>query len=813
MLKYRLSNAQERIWYTQLKYKGSSMFNIGGTVRIKGNVDIPTLKQAIYCLIENNVALRLKFIEENNKILQYVSENKEYAVRVIDFSKQHNPEESYWGWCQSEAMTAFSLLNTPLYYFVIFKISDYDIGYFVKLHHIIADGWSMKLLTEQIAMFYESIITNQPCNNMHSPSYIDYVLNEANELTSVKNERAKKFWTYMFTPLPDISCNASVTNISGNRKSFVLDKNIFYKIEKYIKKYNISLNTLFICIYLLYEYKKYGKKDIVIGAPLLGRSGRTERQTFGTFVNPMPYRYIMDKDDTILDMLLLISSDLKKGYINQKYPYNLLCKDIKLNENGIERLYDVCINYYNTSLKLNIDDMPIENTEFYNGEQEYALQIIIRHWEENRLQLDFDYHTAVYCEKQIDEMYNHLMIILNQIIYDNLLKVKNLVLLTVNEKHKVIYKFNETNTDYPENKTWLNLFEDIVKSTPNKTAISKNNECLTYQELDHKANKLAYYLKSIGVQTNTIVGGLIEHNIESIVAILAIMKCGGIYLPIDVNNPFNRIKNILESSDAEYLIINDQSLIDFNGIIVSLKDIDVSNKELGSINFCSPFDTAYMIFTSGSTGTPKGVMISHRNLMNYLCWARKTYIKHENEVFALYSSFAFDFTMTSIFLPLISGGEIRIYDDYKNKNVFKEIINDNKATIVKITPSHIPLINDVDLDNSLIHTFIVGGENLKSQSCRKFYEHINKSVDIYNEYGPTEATIGCMTHLYNYEKDKEDSVPIGKPIDNVQIYLLDDELLPVADNTVGEIYISGVFQRDIIILKMKQAKGLLHAHI
>ncbi len=786
---YPLSNAQKRIWYAQKKYQASSLFNIGGIVKINGEIRVSALSQAITQVVKNNVALNLQFKEDNNQVYQYISQKKCY-VAYADFSSIADPQNSFEKWYKKQAQIPFVMVERPLYTFTIFKISKSVMGYFIKLHHIIADGWSIKLLTDQIIKSYEAIIKDELYEDEEIPSYIDYVIEEETYINSVYFNKAKDYWNHMFSLLPELP-TALHNKLNGQRISFVIEDILFNKIDNYIKEQGITINTFFVGIYLLYEYKKYGKKDIILGTPLLGRSGKKERQTFGTFTNTMPYRYVINNNELISEMMQEVSSDLKSCYINQKYPYNLLVDELKLHENGIDRLYNVCINYYNTIINTSIDGLSIENTEFYNGEQDYGLQIILRHWDGVKLQLDFDYQTAVYSEKQINEMHNQLMILINQILNEDLLKVSNVLLLTQDEKHKVIYEFNNTKTNYPSNKTWLDLFEGIIKSTPNKTAISKNSKYFTYQELDFKANCLAHHLQKIGVQTNTIVGALIEHDMESIVAILAIMKCGATYLPIDVNSPLNRTKDIIISSGAKFLIVNDESIDDFKGIVISLKEINTISNAPSNINLCKPSDTAYMIFTSGSTGIPKGVMVSHKNLMNYLCWAKKTYVKSENEVFALYSSFAFDFTMTSIFLPLISGGEVRVYDNARDENVFEKIINDKKATIVKITPSHIPLINDLAINNSTIHTYVIGGENLKVESCRRLYEHFNKSVDIYNEYGPTEATVGCMIYLYNYEKDNNDSIPIGRPIDNTQIYLLDEKLLPVPNNTMGEVYISG----------------------
>lgn len=786
MRAYPLSNAQKRIWYTQQKYKDSCLFNIGGMVRVKGKIDIRALEQAILNTILSNAALNFRFFEKNNQVFQYVCDEK-CIVDFIDFSCKKNGEEDFKQWYQKKARTPFLIINKPLYYFSVFKISNHAMGYFVKLHHIIADGWSIKLMTDQIAKGYEDVVGDGFNGHIEKPSYIDFVLDEEIRQNSEYMDKAKHYWKEMFTPLPE-SASISPNHLEGRRLTFIPAQSFQMKIEQYIKKHNVSLNTFLNFIYIIYTYKKLGLRDIILGVPLLGRKGKVERQTFGVFTNTMPYRYILDENEQLADLLKKISIDLKRNMRHQNYPYNLLHEELRCNENGIGRLYNTCINYYNTNITTTFGRFEVENTEFYNGEQEYELQIIIRHWNDIKLQLDFDYQTSIYSKKQIKDMYHHFILLMNQLFQDDTVRVKDLLLIDNEEKIRFINTWNQTKKEYPADKTWLDLFHKVVCQKPDLIAVSKNNESLTYQELNYYSNMAAGYMISVGVKKGDLLAVLPQYDIQSIIAIVAIMKCGGVYLPIDISTPIGRINEILHNSEAKYYIAGENHS-DFNGKFISFKELATNECKEEKINLSKSSELAYIIYTSGSTGTPKGVIVTHKNLVNYLWWAKNTYLKQDKEVFALYSSFAFDFTMTSIFLPLISGNEIRIYGNTKESNIFEKIIKENETTILKITPSHIALINDVIMDNSKIHTFIVGGENLNVDASKRLSGQFENSVDIYNEYGPTEATIGCMTYLY--KENESGSVPIGKPISNTKIYLLDQDMKPVPYDTLGEIYIGG----------------------
>ena len=289
------------------------------------------------------------------------------------------------------------------------------------------------------------------------------------------------------------------------------------------------------------------------------------------------------------------------------------------------------------------------------------------------------------------------------------------------------------------------------------------------------------------MKNRDVVACIMRHDISYLKWMIAIWKCGAVYLPLDPDMPESRLQQIIADSGAVFVVGNKEplellSVSSFFGESISVLPQTVKP---------GASQPAYMIYTSGSTDKPKGVIVSHKNLMNYLLWARKTYVKRHGEVFALYSSFSFDFTFTSLLLPLLCLGEVRLFPGHKEHNVFQDIPFDRRTTILKITPSHIPLICDICKlpEECPIHTIIIGGEELHAQMCMRLDRLFRGKVQIYNEYGPTEATVGCAVYLYAGEKS--DSVPICHPIDNTVIYLLDKNGMFLSETEIGEIYISG----------------------
>ncbi|MCX7920715.1 MAG: amino acid adenylation domain-containing protein [Clostridia bacterium] len=792
---YPLTHAQKRVWYTENIYPDMSIHNIGGPIRIKGAIDFNKLEECINIFISRNEGLRLRFIEENGEVYQYVSDYEPIKLDFVDFSQYEQPETEFKKWVENEARKPFQFKNNRLFYFALFKISDNDNGYLAKFHHIISDGWSINIMTENISSVYMKFLNKEEINDTYEHSYIEYIEDEKNYLSSDRFIKNKLFWNEKFKPLPDEILKKSSDSLEGKRKTYELDLDLSSKIKKFAKDNKYSLNTFFVALYLFYLNKAIQQSDIIIGTPVLNRSGKKQKSIFGMFTSTMPFRFTIDEEATVLESITEINAQLKNYYFNQKYPYNLLVQDLELKKKGCDNLFDVCVNYYNTKLGSELNGSAIENLEFYNGNQIFSMQLVIKDWcSSGRLTLDFDYKVNDYTAEQIDDIYRRLINLTNQIVSNPCEKISTLSLIAESEKKELIYEFNNTNAEYPKDKVIYTIFEEHVDRTPNKIAVSYGDIKLTYRELNEKANQLARLLDKKGIGKDKIVGLLTLHSIETVIGILGVIKAGGAYLPIDPDYPAERVGYMLEDSGTDVLLTNYDvtDIGSFRGKIINLEDPSLytgENSNLNKVN--NTDDLVYVIYTSGSTGKPKGTMIEHQGLVNYIWWAKQMYVKNENEVFPLYSSLAFDLTVTSVFTPLISGNSIVIYRDNEDEYVLYRIMKEKKATVVKLTPAHLALLKDLDNKNSSVKRFIVGGEDLKVNLAKSIHESFNGDIEIFNEYGPTETVVGCMIHKYDYENDVRASVPIGVPAHNVQIYILDNKNNPVPVGTIGEMFISG----------------------
>jgi amino acid adenylation domain-containing protein len=373
------------------------------------------------------------------------------------------------------------------------------------------------------------------------------------------------------------------------------------------------------------------------------------------------------------------------------------------------------------------------------------------------------------------------------------------------DHRSLVVDYNATTAPYPSNESVIELFRSQVGRTPDAEAICYGTETLTYQQLNERSNQMAAHLISKGIGPGHCVVVFMEHSIEVVVAILGILKSGAAYVPLDAATPKGRIatilKDIAEGADGQIPVAITQSHLR-STLPPELADAFVLDAEFRSISgrphtdqppLASPDGTAYIIFTSGSTGVPKGVMISHRSLVNYIWWAAGVYSAGERLAWPLFSSLAFDLTVTTLFTPLISGGRIVVYrgDPGAQSMVVLKVVDDNAVDIVKLTPAHLAMIRDRDLRATRLRKFIVGGEDFKTELARDISKAIAHPIEIYNEYGPTEATVGCMIHHFDMDQDQHPSVPIGVPAANAGIYVLNEMHQPVPPGVIGEMFIAG----------------------
>lgn len=778
--KYNLTYPQKNIWLVDKFYGDTPINTIAGTFDISKGFNIGSCEKAINKMIEMNEILRISIFIENGQPMQRINAYVPFEVDTFDMSGKSEQEI-----LELENNIAAIPMNIDKHGCYSFAIVDKGNGkgsIIIKLHHIVSDAWTFGRVGTSLAEYIEKIeSTTRESIEDEKPSYVEYIEAEKEYIENDRYIADKEFWTNYLEGINEVvGLKEETKKISAKaqRYSIELDKDINSKIIEYAKANRLSPYTIFMTALAIYINRTTSKQDFVLGTPVLNRSNFKEKQMMGMFVSTIPVRYIIDEKEMFLEMCKKNATEFMTLFRHQKYPYSLTLEEVHKKTDIKDNLYKVVLSYQNA--KATYPDKEKYSTNWIfskQSEDDFAIHIMDLD-SEGTMHMHFDYRTDLFERVEVEHIASRILAIIEDGI-DNNKTVENIEIMTAAEKNKILYEFNETDSDYPMNKNIIEIFEEQVEKTPDNIALVFEDKQMTYRELNEKANSVAGYLQQLRIK-NVILN--IKNSMETVIYIYGILKSGAIYIPIDESIPKQRVEFIIKDSKAD-AIISSTYYDDIYNINRNTMNVDksynldiIKNKQ------------AYTIYTSGTTGNSKGVRINQSALVNYICWASKVYSNKATESISmpLFTSIGFDLTVTTIFLPLITGGKIVICDSKTLENIF----NDKNIDTIKLTPAHLEIISHKKQKYEHIKTLILGGEALKTHTCKDYSEE-NKDVSIFNEYGPTEATVGCMIHKYDQIKDKNSTVKIGKPANNTQLYVLSKTKSILPFGVEGELYIAG----------------------
>jgi amino acid adenylation domain-containing protein/non-ribosomal peptide synthase protein (TIGR01720 family) len=793
---YPLTNNQEMIWYTEKLYPNTSIGNNAGTLEIIGYADPLLLEQAVNNLIKNNDGLRLKIVEGSEGPLQYISEFKYVKFDVYDFTGS-NDRTDLEEWEVRMTEIPFNLIDSNLFYFAILKITGQQTGVFIKAHHLVADAWTIILLGNQAIECYSELKNKNQNSSGNEPSYLEYILKEAEYKNSERFLENKRFWSTMFDTIPEFiylkTYKLNSNNIRARRKPLALPEETTAKVYRFCSETGVSAFAVFWAILAVYLSRITSKQDLALGTSLLNRSNAREKETVGMFSNVVPIRVQVNHQLDFRSYVKQVTHELKPVLKNQRYPHNLILKDF-YEKHKLTNIYDITLTYQNARMvKSGPTSEEVKTTWHSYGYQTNSLNIHIDD-RDNRgyFILNFDYLIAVFSEDEIQQMYRHICTLLENALDHSTRKLSQLEILPEEEKRSLLFDFNDTQTAYPAEKTIHQLFEEQVAKTPDHIALIFEDQQLTYEELNVKANQLARGLRENGTKPDTIIGILTERSLEMIIGILSILKAGGAYLPLDPEYPPERIQYMVEDSGAHLLLIDNGQWTMDNGQAITCINLRENNlysgdgSNLERIN--QPNDLAYLIYTSGSTGKPKGVMIEHKGIVNHQVFFEQSLNIRADDRIIQFASNSFDASVSEIVMSLLVGATLyivppQVIHDY---NRFEEYLNRHQITVATLPPPYLAYVNPEKITS--LKKVIAAG----SATPIDLYHKWKDKVEYINAYGPTETSICATVWKADGQKITSGSVPIGHPIANTQIYIVDSyyNLQPVG--IAGELCISGI---------------------
>ncbi|MGB7605432.1 MAG: amino acid adenylation domain-containing protein [Lutisporaceae bacterium] len=776
---YSLSSAQKRLFIlNQISEVGTS-YNIADMIEIKGRVDKKRLEEAFAMLLQKHESLRTSFDIIEGEPVQRIHEAIEFEILQLKSDKDKLDDVI------REFVKPFDFSKAPLIRAALIEAATDEHILVVDMHHIVSDGSSVGILIKDLVTMYDTGLTSAL-----KIQYKDFAEWQKDILKSEHIKKQEEYWLNTFSGeipvlnLPTDYVRPSTQSFEGASLRIQLNEITTKKLKNIASKTNTTLYALLLAVYNVLLSKYSGQEDIIVGTVIAGRPNVDLEKIIGMFVNTLAARNFPVGDKTFESFLTEVRDNSLEAFNNQDYQFEELIDKLNIARDFSRNpLFDTLFVMHNMDIpEVQIKDAIIRPYIFDTKATRFDLSLQAKEIG-SCITLIFEYSTKLFKDETIQSLSKHFENIINVIINDTSIKLSDVEMLSEEEKHKVLVEFNDTKTEYPENKTIQQLFEEQVEKTSDNIAVVYKEEKLTYKELNEKANMLARVLKNKGIKPNEIVGIMVEYGTEMLVGILGILKTGAVYLPIDANYPKDRIDYMIKDSGVKILLTASKLAQSVSADIelIFLEDEELYKGDKSNLEIINTAkDTAYVIYTSGSTGKPKGVMIEHSSLVNLCKWHIEYYGVTENDNSTKYAGFGFDASVWEIFPYIIAGAAIHIIDEEIKLDVEKlnEYYNENKITI-SFLPTQI-CEQFMKQENKTLRYLLAGGDKLRHFEA--------KSYKVVNNYGPTENTVVTTSFIVDKEYD---NIPIGRPIANSQVYILDKNNKLQAIGVSGELCITG----------------------
>ncbi|WP_103071072.1 non-ribosomal peptide synthetase [Aquimarina sediminis] len=808
---YAISDAQRKLWMISQLEGGSEVYNMPYSIKLEGNYDVQNFKRAIKSVIERHEILRTVFQEDTSgEVRQVVLELSElgFDFGYEDYHQEKKPEILALNYIEEDSYKPFDLQNGPLLRVSLLQISNSECVLYYNMHHIISDGWSMDILSRDIIEYYnhftKGTILDLPDLRIQ---YKDYAAWQLSQLKTETYKTHRKYWLDKFRgDLPVLNLSPyrqrpSLKTYNGKLLSTYMAKEDTNKVHKYVQDKGGTLFMFLLSSLKVLLFRYTGQEDIVLSSPIAGREHSDLKDQIGFYINTLPLKSNVKSSISFDEFYEQIKQDLLEAYTHQMYPFDRMIEELE-KEEGVSKndLFGIRVVLQNTS---DADEKSIIPKDEIGVVKDYgatkAKFDILLVFEEigDHIGIRVTYNTDIYDNDLIEGLINHYQALIREILKESNTQIKDLNYLECSEQSKLVYEGTENSLDFNE-KTIIDLFKEQVEVTPNSRALVFENIELTYQELDEYSTKLAYYLiKNYGILPNDLIGLLMPTSDWSIISILAILKTGAAYVPIDPELPNQRIQYQIDNTKMKVLVTlsedqektknYDVDKFAVNGIWESLKN----STEIFGLPTIKQDTVAYVMYTSGSTGQPKGVMITHANLIDYVIGLFESIDIRTSKRFALMSNIATDLGNTVVYGALLSGGALYLpqKEALRNSEEIHEYFIKHEIDCIKIVPSHWQALTNGD--NCLLpnHMIIFGGDKLSVDIVNRIMQQKPKMA-IVNHYGPTETTIGKLLFQINTNIPYI-NIPIGRPFSQTSVYIVDKQMKPCPIGIPGELLIGG----------------------
>ena len=807
--KFPLSPNQEQLWFFDQLNPRSSVYNVPGALRIRGPLNIRALEFSLNEIIRRHSVLRTIFPSVKGKPIQKVLGPKLLQLPLEDRRDipKNEQESNLLHLLKVESQRPFDLSGGPLWRPILWILNDNEYILQLTIHHIITDGWSVCILIRDLTTIYEACVTEK---SFQLPEikikYTDFSYWQEQIIEKGLLVEEVAYWQKELSHAPNVMnlpfdrAKAAIQTHRGGMQFFSPHKDICEGLSAFSRHENTTLFVTLMTAFQVLLYRYTEQSDSVIGFLSSNRRPETE-DLIGFFVNTLPLRIDFSGNPGFRKILFRTRDAFLRALKNGNIPFGkiveLLKSDRDLSHNPIFQVLVVLESVPSETLACL--DLKLDYFLVDYEKSKFDLTLFIKE-RGGTFQLLIEYSSDLFDALTINRMLQHFDILLKGIVKNPDLSIRNLPILTDQETQMLLEEWNCTSAEYPMKKSLHNLFEEKAEQIPDIIAVvgpsrNEKNMQITYRELNIWANQLAHYLQKLGAKTESLVGVLMERSLEMVVGLLAIIKSGAAYVPLDPEYPQERISFIVKDAKLAIMLTSFKSP-KYSGCVIFLPkewDFIVQTWNTNPVSEVTPESAAYVIYTSGSTGKPKGVVNVHRGICNRLLWMQDTYMLAESDRVLQKTSFSFDVSIWEFFWPLISGTKLVMArpGGHRDNAYLVSIITIQKITTIHFVPSMLRLFLEeerVEQCNKYLKRVICSGEEFPRELQGRFFDRLNAAL--YNLYGPTEAAID-VTWWECQGNDGARAIPIGKPIANTQIYLLDSYLQPVPVGVPGELHIGG----------------------
>ncbi|APR84357.1 Malonyl CoA-acyl carrier protein transacylase [Minicystis rosea] len=804
------SFGQERLWFLHQLDPEDPSYGITLTLRFGGRLDVNALERALSEIVCRHEVLRTSLVSSEGRPVPRIHEEVSLALPVTRWASlpSEDRDDAIVEEARAEMKRPFDLGTLPVRARLVALDAD-DHVLFLGLHHIVFDAWSQGVLHRELGALYEAFHAGAPSPLAALPiQYVDYAAWQRRTMAGEALERQLAHWKEQLAgapaalDLPTDRPRPKVRSSRGAGMRFSLGAELTRAVEALARREGVTLFMTLLAAFDVLLARYSGQDDIVVGSPIAGRTRAETEGLIGFFLNTLVLRTKLDGADSFRDLLHRVRAACLGAYAHQDMPFERLVQELHPDPDPSRSpVFQVIFNLQNTPEEpLVLPDLTITKVPSPSLTVKVDLTLIMAKRADSLLGF-IEYSTDLFDPSTIERLTVHFRTLLEGIADDAARPLAQRSLLPSDERRRVLHTWNETRAPYPAGETIHGLFEAQVAKRPDAIAVVAGEARVTYRDLDSRANRLARHLQSLGVGPDTVVGLCLPRSAEMVVGLLGILEAGGAYVPLDPAHPHKRLAQILAEAGATVVVTMNSlaGALPEEGIRCVRLDGDAAildqESDTRPNGGAGPGNLVYVLFTSGSTGKPKGVAIEHRNLVNYVRGIAERLALPEDARYAHVSTFSADLGNTVLFPPLCLGGTLHVIDEALTTDPegLADYFDRERIDCLKIVPSHLSaLLSGTRPEKVLPQTCLVLGGEASSWELLDRIERLAPRMRVMNHYGPTETTVGAIA--FPVEKSKRPPtaiVPLGRPLPNTRIYVLDATRNPVPIGVPGEVYIGG----------------------